>query len=177
MGDEFIIQGDGALGPGGVRSQRAWEILKNGIESEGWPNLSDWEFEDWSGGMNRHFSVENARQLAFSYVNHKWNQAVPGKPGERANPDVPFSRHRLVFAACQFFDAATCYSFAPRNDPDGKFGVWDEFRCGTDYELGWLGEIRGPRRGVLPQGPPICWAERGRELPWPSGFRDKSRLW
>ena len=54
MGDEFIIQGDGELGPGGVRSQRAWEIL-NGIESEGWPNLSDWEFEDWSGGMNRHF--------------------------------------------------------------------------------------------------------------------------
>ena len=159
MGDEFIIQGDGALGPGGVRSQRAWGIL-NGIESEGWPNLSDWEFEDWSGGMNRHFFWrENARQPAFSYVNHKWNQAVPGKPGERANPDVPFSRHRLVFAACQFFDAATCYSFAPRNDPDGKFGVWDEFRCGTDKELGWLGRSAGPAVRLATRTPDLLSGE------------------
>ncbi len=144
MTNNFIIQGDGALGPGGVRSQRAFGLL-NGIESEGFPNLNDWEFSDWSGGMNRHyFWRDNARGPAFNYVNHKWNQAVPGKPGVSRHPDVPFSRHRLALAACQFFDAAVCYSFAPRQDPDGRFGIWDELRCGTDTKVGWLGQPEGP---------------------------------
>ncbi len=144
MGDQFVIQGDGALGPGGSRSQRAWHIL-NGIESEGWPNLNDWEFDDWSGGLNRHFFWrDNAYKPVFNYVNHKWVQPVAGRPGVHENPDVPFSRHRLAFAACQFFDAAVCYSFAPRRDADGKFGVWDEFRCGVDNQLGWLGRPEGP---------------------------------
>ena len=71
MGDNFIIQGDGALGRGGVRSQRAWGIL-NGIESEGWPNLHEWDMEDWSGGLNRHFFWQaNARKPAFNYINHR----------------------------------------------------------------------------------------------------------
>lgn len=144
MGEDFIIQADGALGPGGSRSQRAWSIL-NGIESEGWPNLRDWEFRDWSGGMNRHFFWrDNARQPDFNYVNHKWIQPIPNRRGAHGHPDVPFARHRLVFAACQFFDAATCYSFAPSRDPDGKFGVWDEFRCGAEKRIGWLGQPEGP---------------------------------
>ncbi len=151
--DNFIIQGDGALGAGGVRSQRAWGIL-NGIESEGWPNLGDWEIEDWSGGLNRHtFWRENGRPPVFNYVNHKWNQSVPGKPGARQHPQVPFSRHRLVFAACQMFDAMICYSFAPQNDPGGKFGVWDEFRQGVDNQLGWLGAPEGPAVRLAAQTP------------------------
>ncbi|MCP4782926.1 MAG: hypothetical protein GY903_01245 [Fuerstiella sp.] len=144
MTDNFIIQGDGALGQGGMNSQRAWGIL-NGIESEGWPNHSDWEMADWSGGLNRHFFWrDNARDPVFNYVNHKWTQSVPGRPGARMNPDVPFSRHRLSFAASQFFDAMICYSFAPRNDPDQKFGIWDELRCGIDQKIGWLGKPEGP---------------------------------
>ena len=98
MGADFIIQGDGALGPGGLRSQRAFRIL-NGIESEGLPNLSDWDFDDWSGGLNRHgFWLANAHPPAFSYINHKWIEPVPGQPGRTRNPDVPFSRHRLSLA-------------------------------------------------------------------------------
>ena len=159
MADNFIIQGDGALGPGGSRSQRAWDIL-NGIESEGWPNLNEWEFTDWSGGLNRHFFWrENARPPVFNYVNHKWNESVPGKPGARVHPQVPFSRHRLVFAACQFFDAMTCYSFAPINDPDGKFGVWDELRCGIDHRVGWLGKPEGLPCDSLARRP-ISWREK-----------------
>jgi hypothetical protein len=143
MTDDFIIQGDGALGPGGSRSQRAWQIL-NGIESEGWPNLNDWEFEDWSGGLNRHFFWQaNARSPVFNYVNHKWTQAVPDQPGGRAHPKVPYSRHRLVFAASQLFDAMLCYSFAPPADADRQFGVWDELRCGSENRLGWLGKPEG----------------------------------
>lgn len=144
MGDDFIIQADGALGAGGVRSQRAWGIL-NGIESEGWPDLRDWEMEDWSGGLNRHFFWrDNAHEPAFSYVNHKWIEPIEGKPGRNRHPEVPFSRHRLVFAACQFFDAATCYSLAPPRDPGGKFGVWDELRGGKVRETAWLGRPLGP---------------------------------
>ena len=155
MTDNFVIQGDGALGGGGSRSQRAWGLL-NGIESEGWPNLREWEMEDWSGGLNRHFFWrDNARSPVFNYVNHKWIESVPDKPGMHRNPKVVFPRHRLVFAACQFFDAATCYSFAPRNDPDGKFGVWDELRCGVDNKVGWLGRPEGPPVRLAAQTPDL----------------------
>lgn len=155
MGEDFIIQGDGALGPGGRRSQRAFGIL-NGIESEGFPNLNDWDFQDWSGGLNRHaFWHANGRAPAFSYVNHKWNEPVPGKPGEQENPEVPFSRHRLSFAGAQFTDAAICYSFAPPRDPGGKFGIWDELRCGTDNKLGWLGKPEGPAVRLAAKAPDL----------------------
>ena len=155
MSDNFIIQADGALGPGGVRSQRAWGIM-NGIESEGWPNLNDWEFDDWSGGLNRHYFWQaNARKPVFNYVNHKWNEGIPGVPGGHKNPEVPSSRHRLVFAACQFFDAMICYSFAPRNDADGKYGIWDELRKGADGELGWLGSPEGPAVQLATQTPDL----------------------
>lgn len=144
IGDRRIIQGDGALGPGGRRSQRAFGIL-NGIESEGFPNLNDWEFNDWSGGLNRHaFWQLNARPPAFNYINHKWNQPVPGMPGEHRNPEVPFSRHRLSFAAAQFTDAALCYSFAPPRERGTGFPIWDELRCGTEKRIGWLGRPEAP---------------------------------
>lgn len=155
LGDNFIIQGDGALGPGGRRSQRAWGIL-NGIESEGWPNLNQWEMDDWSGGLNRHFFWSaNARSPVFNYINHKWVQPVPGKPGEHASPDVPFARHRLAFAAAQFTDAMLCYSFAPAREADGKIGVWDEFRRGRDNTLGWLGQPEGPAVHVAAATPDL----------------------
>ncbi len=155
MGEDFIIQGDGALGPGGRRSQRAFGIL-NGIESEGFPNLNDWDFKDWSGGLNRHaFWHANGRVPAFSYINHKWIEPVPGKPGDHKNPQVPYSRHRLSFAGGQFTDAAICYSFAPARDPGGKIGIWDEFRCGTDNRLGWLGKPEGPAVRLAAKAPDL----------------------
>ena len=151
LGDDIILQADGALGPGGMASQRAWQIF-NGIESEGWPDLKDWEFDDWSGGLNRHFFWrDNAHAPAFSYINHKWIQGIAGQPGMTEHPQVPFSRHRLAFAAAQFFDAAVCYSYAPRNDADGKMGVWDELRCGSENKLGWLGRPLAPAIRVATQ--------------------------
>lgn len=124
MGEDFIIQADGALGKGGVRSQRCWGLF-NGIESEGWPNLPDWEIEDWSGGMNRHrFWQQNARTPAFNYINHKWVQGIPDRPGFHRQVDVPFSRHRLVFAAGQFFDAMICYSSVPKLPKSTGYTYW-----------------------------------------------------
>jgi len=164
LGDGVIIQADGALGPGGRRSQRAWGLL-NGIESEGWPNLNDWEFEDWSGGLNRMaFWQANAREPAFSYINHKWTQPVPGKPGEHTSPKVPFSRHRLVFAAAQFTDAMLSYSFPPALDRDRQLGSWDEFRRGGDNRLGWLGRPEGPAVHLAAATPALLAGRNLREL-------------
>jgi hypothetical protein len=161
MGDDFIIQGDGALGPGGRYSQRAFGLL-NGIESEGFPNLDDWEFRDWSGGLNRHaFWQANARPPAFNYINHKWTAPVPGQPGMHRNPDVPFARHRLSFAAAQFTDAMLCYSFAPTRGEDQLYGVWDELWQGADRKLGWLGKPLGPAIHLAMQTPDLL-AGRGQ---------------
>jgi hypothetical protein len=152
MGDGFIIQGDGALGPGGVRSQRNWGLL-NGIESEGFPNLNDWDMEDWSGGLNRHnFWQANARPPVFNYINHKWVESIPGKPGEHTNPEVPFARHRLSFAAAQFTDAAITYAFSPAKE-GGQIGIWDELQQGRDRKIGWLGKPEGAAIHLATQKP------------------------
>jgi hypothetical protein len=144
LGDRRIIQGDGALGPGGILSQRAMASL-NGIESEGFPNLRDWDFDDWSGGLNRHnFWQANARPPVFNYINHKWTQGIPGKPGEIESPDVPFSRHRLAFAAAQFTDAVLTYAFTPPSDASGRIAIWDELVGGKLNTPGWLGKPLGP---------------------------------
>ncbi len=139
IGEGKLILADGM----GVNNQRAFGIL-NGIESEGWPTLSDWEISDWSGGLNRHaFWQQNARPPVFNYVNHKFTTAGP-TPGSRRKPDVPYKIHRLVLAAAQFTDAAVCYSWAPPGEPGERLGVWDELRMGVAWKLGWLGRPLAP---------------------------------
>ncbi len=139
LGESRLILADGM----NVNNQRAFGIL-NGIESEGWPHLSDHAVRDWSGGLNRHFFWDmNARPPVFNYINHKFN--IPtDTPGVTKQADVPFGIHRLVFAVAAFTNAAICYSYAPRNDADGLLGIWDEFRMGTENKLGWLGKPLGP---------------------------------
>ena len=150
LGDERLILADGM----GLGNQRAFGIL-NGIESEGWPHLSDHVIHDWSGGLNRHFFWDkNARPPVFNYINHKFNMPT-GQPGVMKQADVPFSTHRLVFAVAAFTNSAICYSYAPANDADGLLGIWDEFRMGTENKLGWLGK---------PLGPPVRMAMRTPDL-------------
>ena len=130
--------------------------ILNGIESEGWPNLRDWDFDDWSGGVNRHnFWYANAYQPAFSYINHKWIEPVPGKPGVHKHPEVPFSRHRLALAGAQFTDSVVTFSFVPPRANGKGTGIWDELVCGTDNRLGWLGE---------PAGKTVCLAKTSRDF-------------
>ena len=155
LGGDTIIQADGALGEGGARSQRANGIF-NGIESEGWPNLRDWDFDDWSGGINRHnFWHANAYEPAFSYINHKWIEPVPGQPGVTRHPEVPFSRHRLALAGAQFTDAVVTFAFPPPRAKGKGTGIWDELNCGRDNRLGWLGK---------PAGETLCLAKRSPDL-------------
>ncbi len=125
------------------RHQRGFGIL-NGIESEGFPSLSDHGLRDWSGGLNRHaFWAANGRAPVFNYINHKF--VSHGEiPGDVHKVDVPYSAHRLVFAAALFTDSAICYSTAPDAERDGNFGVWDELWAGQERKLGWLGRPLGP---------------------------------
>ena len=133
LGDDRVIQADGH----GERSQRAFGIL-NGIESEGWPWLADWDLVDWSGGLNRHFFWrDNGREPVFNYVNHKF--VLP----DETRIEIPLNISRCVLAACQFHDSVITYALAPKADPDGRLGVWDELRKGTENETNWLGMPKG----------------------------------
>jgi len=139
LGPNRLILADGMS----LHNQRAFGVL-NGIESEGWPILSDWEIRDWSGGLNRHFYWQtHSHAPVFNYINHKFTMAGD-TPGSRKKPEVPFRVHRLVFAVATFTDSAICYSFAPPKPRGELIGVWDELRKGTENQLGWLGRPLGP---------------------------------
>jgi hypothetical protein len=139
LGGRKLVLADG----GSLSNQRCFGVL-NGIESEGWPGLGDWEIKDWSGGLNRHlFWQANARPPVFNYINHKFEKAGE-KPGQRVTPEVDFKIHRLVLAAAQLMDAAVCYSYAPPRDDDELIGIWDELWMGKEKRTGWLGKPIGP---------------------------------
>jgi len=132
LGDGKLIMGDGHSG----NHNRAF-FLNNGIESEGWPNLSDHEIRDWSSGLNRHyFWRENGRKPQFNYIVHKFEKIPEGET-------LPFSRHRLVFAAAMFTDSAITCSLYPPKVKSGSIPVWDEFWKGEEKKLGWLGRPIG----------------------------------
>ncbi|MCD6352094.1 MAG: hypothetical protein J7M26_08235, partial [Armatimonadetes bacterium] len=158
VGDRVLLLADGAS----PLSQRCFGQL-NGIESEGWPNLRDWDFKDWSGGLNRHrFWQQHARVPAFSYVNHKY---IEGQEGHW--PKLPFSRHRLAFAAAQMMDAAVCYSFAPPGERGRLFPIWDELWGGAMKKPGWLGKPLGPARCLAKEQPDLL---EGAGRRWPADF-------
>jgi len=163
LGETRIIQADGAT-PKNV-NQRAFGLL-NGIESEGWPDLSDQTIQNWSGGLNRHFFwSQNARPPVFNYINHKF--ISPGvKPGEEKQSDVPFNIHRLVFAAGVFTDSAICYSSAPDGDKR-TLPIWDEFIMGAANRLGWLGKPMGPAVHLAMREPDLL---RGAGMPVSEAF-------
>ena len=149
LGDDRLITADGHQGT----HQRGVGIL-NGIESEGWPSLSDREITDWSGGLNRHdFWAARSRRPVFNYVNHKFIEptGIPGRPNRR--PDVPWATHRLVFAASVMTDSAICYSFSPPKVKGELCGLWDELVRGRDHVVGWLGQAKGPARRLALDAP------------------------
>jgi hypothetical protein len=111
---------------------RAFSSL-NGMESEGWPKLNDPDLKDWSGGLNR-AQYWNTRSFSpkLSYFNHKLisdNKQIP----------MPYSYHRLVFAAATIMEHAICCMNFPTPNPDEICGIWDEFVAGKKNKLQWLG--------------------------------------
>jgi len=159
LGDGKLILADGA----GPRHQRGFGVL-NGIESEGWPHLSDWEIVDWSGGLNRHnFWRENAYPPAFSYVNHKFIRA--GKPFQ-----VPLSISRLVLASCLFTDSAITYSLQPAREEGQLIGIYDELLMGAERRSNWLGMPVGAPRRLGFESPDLL---RGEGTQWSVPGRDR----
>ncbi len=158
LGDDVLLLADGHS----PNSQRAFGQL-NGIESEGWPTLRDWDFRDWSGGLNRHFYWDAfGRRPVFSYFNHKYIQGQEGR-----YPDIPFSRHRLALAAAQFVNAAVTYSLAPPGARREMPPVWDELWAGEEQKIGWLGNPRGPARRLAREAPDQL---KGQGRTWPEDF-------
>jgi hypothetical protein len=159
MGDDRLILADG-MSHG---SQRAFEIL-NGIESEGWPALFDWEIDDWSGGMNRHeYWRDHGARPVFNYINHKFITRGD-EPGQTRRAEVPFSIHRLVLAVAMMTDSAVCYSTPPRPEPGEMFGLWDELVQGTARNPGWLGRPRTPAIRLAAAQPAVLEAENAAQF-------------
>ncbi len=149
LGPDRLITADGHH----ANHQRGFGIV-NGIESEGWPDLRDRKITDWSGGLNRHrFWADRGAPPVFNYVNHKFVEPTgdPGRPDRR--PEVPWSTHRLVFAAAVMTDSAICYSYAPPKEKGESFGIWDELVQGRDRRVGWLGRPKGPGRRLALKPP------------------------
>ena len=156
VGDDVLLLADGH----GPTHCRGHNIL-NGIESEGWPALNDWEMRDWSGGLNRHaFWNANGREPVFHYINHKYITAGDG-PGKTKHPKVPWSTHRLVMAAAHFTGAAICYSWPPPRERDERFGIWDELRMGSEGRIAWLGRPLGPAVRLATRQPSLARLGRG----------------
>jgi len=149
LGPDRLILADGH----GPEHQRGVGQI-NGIESEGWPSLSDWEIRDWSGGLNRHFIWASAGYPPpFSYINHKFIELLG--LGRQRPPKIPFARHRLVFAAAMFTDSAICYSFPPPRQRGAPYPIWDELWAGQERRLHWLGRPLAPARRLAGEDPDV----------------------
>jgi hypothetical protein len=133
LGDDRLMLVDVNSG----RSPRSVRVF-NGIESEGWPHLSDFEVERWSESINRHFFWrQHARPPVFNYINHKFMKE--GKSFTGVAPNIS----RLVLAVAMCTDSAVTYALAPPGDRTGGFPVWDELCLGEEKRSNWLGEPRG----------------------------------
>jgi len=127
--------------------QRGFGIL-NGIESEGWPTLTDPAIDDWSGGLNRHlFWGSRARAPVLSYVNHKFRR-------DDEPVAVPASTVRLVMAAAVLTDSWITWSDLP-GEIGAEFPVWDELIKGKEKAPGWLGRPLSPPRRLAREAPPL----------------------
>lgn len=146
---EFLRRLKERLGPSKLLLADGWNRtdqrgfgLINGVESEGWPHLTDSRVDDWCGGINRmNLWSERSVQPAFSYVNHKVN--VDGETVNADSPLISWATQRLVFAGAVITDCAICYSTRPPNDPGYIVGVFDELRMGEENKPGWLGRALG----------------------------------
>jgi hypothetical protein len=132
--------------------QRLAYPFLNGIESEGWPSLPDYEVVDWSGGLNRHaFWAHRGLPPRLSYINHKYNTSAEER---QHGTTVNYANARLVLAAAQFTDSAFAYLIKPA-EGERVFGVFDELWQGTDHRANWLG---------MPLGPAVHLAEESSDL-------------
>lgn len=114
----------------GYSTQRSFGYL-NGVETEGYGHVGEDGVINWSNFMNVHtFWNQNGTDPSFNYLNHRLHTKR-------------WASHRLAFSSAMYSGSAICQSTSPPRQPNGEYGVWDEFVKGTANELGWLGEPTG----------------------------------
>lgn len=133
--DKLIVS-DGQL----ENSQRAFGPL-NGIESEGFPSLEDYEIDDWSGGINRlTYWQKFSQKPTFTFIVHKFVETYDRDEHNVSVPyPVPPNISRLSMAGALLTGATITYSQEPAPEPGEKVGIWDELVQGADRKVGWLG--------------------------------------
>lgn len=148
--------------------QRSFAPL-NGIESEGFPDLRDPDFRDWSGGLNR-FEFWKARgtKPAVNYQVFKYVRRE-NRPG---SDPLAYRRLRLALAAAQFTDSSFAIGdrWAPPpvvwEDGGVEVEIFDELWLGTEQRAAWLGQPSGPavhlgnRATDLLDGAGVSWPRR-----------------
>ncbi len=155
LGENKLIMADGSFKTDD--EQRAFGLL-NGMESEGWPHLLDFNVTDWSGGLNRQrFWQANGRAPVLSYINHKFNDPTATGVVDDKRAKVGFNIHRLVFAAAVLTDSAITYAQTPDAKRRGSSAppVWDELIAGTRRQPGWLGQPTGPAIHLATRAPDL----------------------
>lgn len=134
--------------------QRPDPDFVNGIETEGFPSLFDYEILLWSQSLARfNYWQLRGREARFSYPLFKFST-------ENASP-ASYPRFRLALAASLF--AGTAFSFYDEPVPGSLIGlrtdsnagqfpnqltVWDELVGGDLQTPKWLGAPLGPTRHI-----------------------------
>ncbi len=116
----------------GGKSQRSLRYL-NGMETEGFPELKDTNFNFWSTSINYHrFWNTRSREPRFHYGLMKFL---------RWDRQPTLADSRLIIAGTTIHDAAV-----PLGDIKGRerWFVMDEVLGGTLKKKGWLGKPAGP---------------------------------
>jgi hypothetical protein len=164
LGPDRIIMADGTKSI----HQRAFGIL-NGIESEGWPNGHDIEFEEWSDGVNRmQFWNANAMEPVLGYMNHNYWGGI-------GSGDIGTNQLRLVIAASTLTGSAYGLFEHPETFFGGKIVskrqapfmngeeipfmmIYDELVMGKANKPGWLGKPLGETRLLANEVTPQLYA-------------------
>ncbi|MEX0321039.1 MAG: hypothetical protein AB3N63_02700 [Puniceicoccaceae bacterium] len=118
----------------GGKSQRSLRYL-NGMETEGFPELRDIDFNFWSTSINYHrFWNTRSREPRFHYGLMKFL---------RWERQPTLADSRLIIAGTTLHDAAV-----PLGDVKGRerWFVMDEVLGGTLKKKGWLGKPVGPAK-------------------------------
>lgn len=145
----------------GAQQQRPPPSVTNGVEEEGFPDLNDDRFTQWSGALNTlDYWSRRGRSPRMTYPMFKRRDWVPDRSR--------FAEFRLTLAASLFTGSLFTFYNEPRpGSCDGlaagpksgqfpnQFTVWDELVAGQSNTVGWLGQ---------PAAPTVHLAERARDL-------------
>jgi hypothetical protein len=164
------------------KSQRSFGHL-NGMESEGFPDIEDFELDHLSRGMNvLSFWKENSTAPSVNYVSFKYTDTESEKARRNTfeepdlSEDQSYRKLRLALASAQFVDAAFTYpkDWAPPEtlweQEKVMVRVFDELWQGVEQNPNWLGMPLGPAIHLAAESPDLL---DGQGETWPRDFVER----